>query len=443
MKTQTPPKPYSALQKDTFAFTTIGKRLPDIMGKIIDSCQAEAVDMRNMHGQQGVRDCGEVVGKLTELRKRLVNDECLEELKDDFVDAEDWKNLFKHYTEELGEKPTWFKAPWYYVESYMYRYVYSCLHSSTYMKNFDPFSCMKEDAYNAARPAVEELSAYLIEVCKEKLGEDELRELFLVFLQMSLWANKSDLSLSLGSSDESVRVNPRESVTRLKSFILADQSKDVWEYLQARRNKITGKVRIDIVLDNAGVEFFTDLVLAEFLLSARIADEVVFQPKAIPWYVSDVIPGDLTKLYDLLSAWENDDVTECVNRFKNRFDSGQMRMESDQKLIRFYSLGRPFHEMKDHTPELYQQLRAESSLVVFKGDLNYRKLVGDLNWEHTATFEQALMGFRPAPALVSLRTVKADVVVGLKEGQAEECQKEDSDWKITGKYGLIQSLISS
>ena len=79
------------------------------------------------------------------------------------------------------------------------------------------------------------------------------------------------------------------------------------------------QVRIDIVLDNAGVEFFTDLVLAEFLLSARIADEVVFQPKAIPWYVSDVIPGDLTKLYDLLSAWENDDVTECVNRFKNRF----------------------------------------------------------------------------------------------------------------------------
>ena len=79
------------------------------------------------------------------------------------------------------------------------------------------------------------------------------------------------------------------------------------------------QVRIDIVLDNAGVEFFTDLVLAEFLLSARIADEVVFQPKAIPWYVSDVIPGDLTKLYDLLSAWENDDVTVCVNRFKNRF----------------------------------------------------------------------------------------------------------------------------
>ena len=63
-------------------------------------------------------------------------------------------------------------------------------------------------------------------------------------------------------------------------------------------------------------------------------------------------------------------------------------MESDQKLIRFYSLGRPFHEMKDHTPELYQQLRTESSLVVFKGDLNYRKLVGDLNWEYTATFEQ-------------------------------------------------------
>ena len=61
--------------------------------------------------------------------------------------------------------------------------------------------------------------------------------------QMSLWANKSDLSLSLGSSDESVRVNPHESVTKLKPFILADQSKDVWEYLQGLRNK-TEKVEV-------------------------------------------------------------------------------------------------------------------------------------------------------------------------------------------------------
>jgi len=442
MKSQTlPPKPYSALQKDTFAFTTIGKRLPDIMNKIIDSCKGEAVNMKSEHGQLGVQDCDEVVRKLINLRQRLMNDKYLEELNDDFVDADDWKNLLKHYTEELGEKPTWFKAPWYYVESYMYRYVYSCLHSSTYMKKFDPFSSMKEDAYNAAKPAVEELSAYLIKVCSENPTNENLPELFLVFLQMSLWANKSDLSLSLGSSDESVRVNPHESVTKLKPFILADQSKDVWEYLQGLRNK-TEKVRVDIVLDNAGVEFFTDLIFAEFLLAMGIADEVVFQPKAIPWYVSDVIPGDLTKLYDLLSAWNNKNVSECINRFKSRFDKGQMKMESDQKLIRFYSVGRPFHEMKDHTPELYQQLRSKSSLVVFKGDLNYRKLVGDLNWEYTATFEQALMGFRPAPALVSLRTVKADVVVGLVEGQAEECQKEDSDWKITGKYGLIQSLIS-
>ena len=45
-----------------------------------------------------MQDCEEVVGKLTDLRKRLMNDECLEELNDDFVDAQDWKNLFKHYT---------------------------------------------------------------------------------------------------------------------------------------------------------------------------------------------------------------------------------------------------------------------------------------------------------------------------------------------------------
>lgn len=74
---------------------------------------------------------------------------------------------------------------------------------------------------------------------------------------------------------------------------------------------------------------------------------------------------------------------------------------------------------------------------MFSGDLNYRKLFGEKNWDPTTPVDVALEGFRPS-TLVTLRTVKADIICGLKPGIAEERTAEDSDWRITGKWGLIQ-----
>ena len=65
--------------------------------------------------------------------------------------------------------------------------------------------------------------------------------------------------------------------------------------------------------------------------------------------------------------------------------------------------GFTFSLLRGEDPDLYRSL-SEASLVIFKGDLNYRKLVGDLAWEPTTPFEKALQGFHPAP-LVSLRTL--------------------------------------
>ena len=59
--------------------------------------------------------------------------------------------------------------------------------------------------------------------------------------------------------------------------------------------------------------------------------------------------------------------------------------------------------MATAAPELYEEL-SDSKLVIFKGDLNYRKLVGDLDWPVQTSLSKALRGFRPAP-LVALRTV--------------------------------------
>lgn len=98
-----------------------------------------------------------------------------------------------------------------------------------------------------------------------------------------------------------------------------------------------------------------------------------------------------------------------------------------------------FNEMIDKDPELYKKL-SENALIIFKGDLNYRKLVGDIYWDFTTPFKTALRGFLPTN-LVSLRTIKADTIAGLQPGQAESVEKVDSDWLITGKYALIEFVL--
>lgn len=87
-------------------------------------------------------------------------------------------------------------------------------------------------------------------------------------------------------------------------------------------------------------------------------------------------------------------------------------------------------------PALYETLQ-ESLLMIFKGDLNYRKLLGDFNWDFCERFETCLRGFRPSN-LCTLRTVKGDLICDLKSGQADELSRQKPDWMFTGDYGVIQ-----
>ena len=48
-----------------------------------------------------------------------------------------------------------------------------------------------------------------------------------------------------------------------------------------------------------------------------------------------------------------------------------------------------------------------------------------------------LQEFQAAPVL-AVRTAKADVMVGLQPGQAENITKQDPDWMVNGQWGVIQ-----
>ena len=108
---------------------------------------------------------------------------------------------------------------------------------------------------------------------------------------------------------------------------------------------------------------------------------------------------------------------------------------------KFWTEPYTFSEMKKRDPFLYAKL-SNATLVIFKGDLNYRKLLGDINWEYTTDFAKALQGFKPTN-VASLRTLKCDICVGLHPGQAEEIERNDKNWLITGQYGIIQATINN
>ena len=82
---------------------------------------------------------------------------------------------------------------------------------------------------------------------------------------------------------------------------------------------------------------------------------------------------------------------------------------------------------------------AAADLVILKGDANYRRLLGDAHWPPTTSFA-AVTGYFPAP-LVALRTLKAEIIVGLQPGQVERLQAEDPAWLVNGRRGLIQCRL--
>lgn len=213
----------------------------------------------------------------------------------------------------------------------------------------------------------------------------------------------------------------------MKENIIVDNSQDVWDVIH--NGKTT---RIDFVLDNSGFELFTDLCFAEFLLHANFAKEIHLHTKEIPWFVSDASKKDVLWMAEQMKSSSDKCLSLLGDRWLQHFQDGSFVLQNHP----FWTLAQDFSEMKTIAPDLYDELSG-AKIIFFKGDLNYRKLVGDRKWPHTTPFTDALWGFLPAP-LCSLRTLKADVQVGLSPGQDDQLEAISKDWMISGSYAIIQ-----
>jgi hypothetical protein len=326
-------------------------------------------------------------------------------LTEDAPDRDLWNEGWARF-----EGHTWLDIPWYWAESYFYRRLMECVrfYQPGPWQNVDPFAPQKRGEVERALPGFLSLLAQ---------PPAEPQAAFARMMHDALWGNRADLSnrTIMATADEGL-LDPRSDRT------LIDDTQRVWRYLSGRPGG-----RVDVIADNSGMELLLDLRLADFLLRNDLAREIRFHLKHMPFFVSDAMVRDLNHTLDRLQAAPEPGPTFAA-RFRKAMDAGRMTVHDDP----FWSTHLFYH---DFPPYLARELAA-SGLVLLKGDVNYRRLLEDRHWPHTAHLAD-IAGDFPAP-FCTLRTLKGELIVDLELGQAEALAAEDPTWLINGQRGLIQ-----
>lgn len=280
---------------------------------------------------------------------------------------------------------------------------------SQHWKGYDVFARQKMSTFKSSRPAVLELAARYKELAQEaektrgsadgktpEQIEQADRILFSEMCEICLWGNATDLSLLTSLTYEDIqKLQGSQARKAAEKNILVNDLDAAFDVLHAARNaNKSADRRVDIVLDNSGFELFVDLILAGYLLSAGLATTVVLHPKLIPWFVSDVTPPDFR---DLISALADPQAFYTAPDDSGRehtplsdkelaevtflFDHWS-QLHADGKLIirphAFWTSPGSYWRMPHVAPDLFDDLK-QSELVLFKGDLNYRKLCNDVS----------------------------------------------------------------
>jgi uncharacterized protein with ATP-grasp and redox domains len=311
--------------------------------------------------------------------------------------APDYAEWAAEYAPHAGE--TWLNTVWFFAEIFMYRHIIQAVR--WWETGRDPFTAKKVEEQNNS--AVWEFLHKAIDDQKH----DDLSKL----LQYALWGNRIDLSYNVGSKHGSNWTN---------EDLVADDTAAVVDYLKTQRGTI------HIVADNAGTELVADLVLIDTLISQH-ADQVMYHVKLHPVFVSDTTVPDVHTYFRLLDE-HGGEAQQLSKRLQQAFVDGRLRIQPDQ----YWNGTRWLWEL----PERLSALFKSAALVIFKGDANYRRIVGDAIWPSTTPFADVVDYF-PAPIL-ALRTLKSDALCGLPAGLAEQLDAADKDWRINGRRGVIQ-----
>ncbi|KAJ5148761.1 hypothetical protein N7448_000339 [Penicillium atrosanguineum] len=459
---------YLTSDRSSFASVSADDRWPVIITGAIDDLHRTSLETKD---DEKAKEGKSIIEKLAKLKYELQHNKNLTPLDDDGYSD------IASYNQELEQRgnPKWHDVPWLYAECYLYRRMETFFALSKHWKGYDVFSRQKMSTFKSSRPAVLELAARYRELAQEAESgkgsegksaeeiEQAERILFSEMCEICLWGNATDLSLLTSLTYEDIqKLQGTEARKASQSNILVNDLDAAFDVMQkARREKKDGERRVDIVLDNSGFELFVDLILAGYLLSTGLATSIVLHPKRLPWFVSDVTPKDFADLLNCMvdpqtfyTAPDDSDKTHPalsdkeVTDVKFLFEQWS-ELHQDGKLIMrphsFWTTQGCYWRMPRVAPELFEDLK-ESELVLFKGDLNYRKLTNDAQWDPTTPFTTAIgpMGPKSGIRVMAFRTCKADVVVGLPAGEDEKLRQlpdgggsEARKWAWSGKWAVV------
>ncbi|MEV0975620.1 damage-control phosphatase ARMT1 family protein [Streptomyces sp. NPDC049915] len=306
---------------------------------------------------------------------------------------------------------SWFEVPWLWSESYFYRLL---LQTVGYFgdgpwRGIDPFRPAKRGELDAPETGGELAALDRL----ADLGRDEQAT---ALLHGSLWGNRADLSFRLQTAAGAARDTT--------PALLADDSAALWALLPPGRADGT----LCLVADNAGRELVPDLLLISHLLAHGHVARVLLHVKPHPYYVSDATTADVVDALRRLTAAAGA-AADHGRRLWQAMTDGTLTVRTHP-----FSAGPlPYARMPD-------DLRAEfaaCTLTVVKGDLNYRRLVGDRMWPATTPFAEVTAHF-PGP-VAALRTLKSDVVTGLDAATVAALDSaEGPRWRTSGTHALIQ-----
>ncbi|WP_327009398.1 damage-control phosphatase ARMT1 family protein [Dactylosporangium sp. NBC_01737] len=373
---------------------------------------------------------------------RLLQDPTVTPLPRDAHDHEDWDRWGEPY---FGQ--SMFDVPFLWAENYFYRRLLYATgyHEPGPWRGIDPFGPQKA----ADLPGEEELRALDALLV---LPEDEQAS---ALVAAALWGNRADLGFQLAQRHAAERAAERDAERAAQrdgeraaqrdgerdaqrdgerdgergaaraaeqgagdgapqrvDELVADDTERLWKHL--------GGGTVCVVADNAGRELLPDLVLIDFLLRTGRATRVELHVKPAPYFVSDALTADV-----LTELWRFPADSAIGRRLWAALRAGVLELVTD-----------PFYCAPLEFPQMPARLAARfgaATLTILKGDLNYRRLVGDRSWSPETSFSSTT-GYFPGP-VAALRTVKSDVVVGLAAGVEA---KLPASWRTSGAFAMVQ-----
>ncbi|MGA5131217.1 damage-control phosphatase ARMT1 family protein [Streptomyces olivoreticuli] len=307
----------------------------------------------------------------------------------------------------------WSEVPFLWAENYFYLRLLECVgyFAPGPWQGVDPFAPMK--SAELADPGLESDTAWL-----DGLEDASPAETFHALLLASLYGNRADLGFRLVQAAAATDGTDGPP-------LLADDSAAVWRHVDGRPPG-----EIHLILDNAGRELLADLLLADHLLATGRATGVVLHVKPRPYFVSDAVTSDVRDCLVRLAAFPGE-AGKAGGRLLDAAAVGRLRL-----------LGHGFFCSPlgfDSMPGDLRAALAPSALCVVKGDLNYRRLVGDRAWPATLPFATAVAGV--PGALVALRTLKSEAVVGMRAKTVERLDATRPTWRTDGSQALVQARL--